>query len=194
MVKLNKIYTKTGDGGETGLVGTTRIAKHSLRMEAIGDVDEANAAIGMARLYTEGEADDMLARIQQDLFDLGADLATLYPAANNNQENKTTPQALRITESQVARLETEIDAMNADIPPLASFILPGGTPAAACLHLARTIIRRAERAAFGLATTEQVNPQALHYLNRLSDHCFVLCRFINDHGAHDVLWQPGVNR
>ena len=186
MVKLNKIYTRTGDLGETGLVDGSRRRKYDLRIEAIGDVDEANAAIGMARLHTTGLHDQMLRRIQHDLFDLGADLAT--PMA------KSQEQALRIVPSQVERLEREMDQLNESIPDLSSFVLPGGSEASACLHLARTTTRRAERMACALADKESVNPEAIKYLNRLSDFLFVLARASNDDGAKDVLWQPGVNR
>lgn len=185
MVKLNKIYTRTGDSGETGLVGGTRRPKHDLRIEACGAVDEANAAIGVARCHTVGSAhDENLKRIQHDLFDLGADLAT--PEGDSG--------ALRIVESQVARLEKEIDALNGSLAPLNSFVLPGGTPAAAALHLARTVVRRSERVVCALAEKESINPAALRYLNRLSDFLFVLSRTANHDGGKDVLWEPGVNR
>jgi cob(I)alamin adenosyltransferase len=186
MVKLNKIYTKTGDAGETGLVGGVRVAKQSVRVEAYGTVDEANSVIGLVRLYTQGAYDAMLKRIQHDLFDLGADLATPYGAGEDN--------SLRVTGAQVERLEQEIDAMNAPLAPLNSFVLPGGTQASAHLHLARTTVRRAERIACALMEAERVNPLAVQYLNRLSDHLFVLARALNDNGAADVLWEPGVNR
>lgn len=186
MVKLNKIYTRTGDGGDTGLIDGSRRPKHDLRFEAIGDVDEANAAIGMARIYTKGAHDESLRRIQHDLFDLGADLALPY---TENEDVK-----LRIVDSQVSRLEQEIDALNEHISPLNSFILPGGNSAAACLHLARTIVRRAERMACALAEKERVNMAAVRYLNRLSDFLFVLARAVNDNGKNDILWEPGVNR
>jgi len=187
MVRLTRIYTRGGDKGETSLGDGSRVRKQSLRVEAFGTVDEANAAIGLARLHTEGEADLMLARIQNDLFDLGADLCT--PEAG-----RRAPGALRIVAAQVERLEREIDAMNALLRPLDSFILPGGTPAAAHLHLARTVTRRAERLVCALAAAEAVNPEAVKYLNRLSDHLFVLGRALNDNGAKDVLWQPGATR
>lgn len=191
MVKLNKIYTRTGDDGTTSLNLGTRIAKSHPRMEVIGDVDETNATIGLARLHTKTKElegyDAMLARIQHDLFDLGADLATV---ADDKGEDK----ALRIINSQVNRLEEEIDAINDFLEPLNSFVLPGGSQASAYLHLARTIARRAERVACALAEKETVNPLALRYLNRLSDHLFVLARALNDSGKTDVLWQPGVNR
>ncbi len=163
------------------------MAKHDARVEAYGTVDEANAVIGLARLHTSGEADAMLARIQNDLFDLGADLCT-----PEEQAPKHTP--LRMTQGPVDRLEREIDAMNATLAPLNSFILPGGSEAAAHLHHARTVVRRAERLISALMTAETVNPLALKYANRLSDHLFVLARHLNDDGKRDVLWVPGKNR
>jgi cob(I)alamin adenosyltransferase len=187
MVVLNRIYTKTGDKGETALGDGTRVAKHALRIASYGTVDEANAVIGLARLYASGELDQMLGRIQNDLFDLGADLCI-------PETSRRAPGALRISDAQVERLEREIDAMNADLQPLTSFVLPGGTPAAAHLHLARTIVRRAERLMVELAQSETVSPAALKYVNRLSDHLFVASRTANDKGARDVLWQPGANR
>ena len=187
MVRLTRIYTRGGDKGETSLGDGSRVPKQALRVEAYGTVDEANAAIGLARLHTEGEADVMLARIQNDLFDLGADLCT-------PEDGRRGAGALRIVAAQVARLEGEIDRMNAALQPLQSFILPGGTPAAAHLHLARTVTRRAERLLCALAAGEPVNPEAVKYLNRLSDHLFVLGRRLNDNGAKDVLWQPGATR
>jgi cob(I)alamin adenosyltransferase len=187
MVKLTRIYTRGGDRGETSLGDGARVAKHDLRVAAYGTVDEANAVIGLARLHTEALADAMLARIQNDLFDLGADLCT--PEA----ENPKYPP-LRMTQAQIDRLEHEIDAMNAKLKPLDSFILPGGTPAAAHLHLARTVARRAERLMTELATHERINKLAIAYINRLSDHLFVLARHLNDDGARDVLWMPGKNR
>ena len=183
MVKLNKIYTRTGDGGDTSLVDGRRVAKHSRRPAAFGDVDEANSVIGLARLHTSDDADEMLGRIQNDLFDLGADLAT--PEGDS--------PALRITGDQVTRLETEIDDMNTSLEPLKSFILPGGTEATAWLHLARTVVRRAERRMTELATEEVVNDTAMKYVNRLSDHLFVLARILNDGGKTDILWRPGQN-
>lgn len=186
MVKLNKIYTRGGDTGETSLVGQKRVAKHDARVEAYGTVDETNATIGVARLHTDGEADAMLARIQDDLFDLGADLA--------NVREDETKAALRIVPEQVARLEREIDGMNEALSPLESFVLPGGTPAAAALHVARTVCRRAERGVTALAAREEINPEAVKYINRLSDHLFVLARTLNDGGGADVLWRPGANR
>jgi cob(I)alamin adenosyltransferase len=187
MVRLTRIYTRGGDKGETSLGDGRRVAKHSLRVKAFGTVDEANAAIGLVRLHTEGEADQMLARIQNDLFDLGADLCT-------PEDGRRAAGALRVVAAQVSRLEGEIDRMNAALKPLDSFILPGGTEAAAHLHLARTVTRRAERLVCALAAAETVNPEAVKYLNRLSDHLFVLGRRVNDNGAKDVLWQPGATR
>jgi cob(I)alamin adenosyltransferase len=187
MVRLTRIYTRGGDTGETSLGDGSRVPKQSLRVEAYGTVDEANAAIGLARLYVDAEDDAMLARIQNDLFDLGADLCT-------PEDGRRAAGALRIVTAQVARLEREIDAMNAQLRPLDSFILPGGTAAAAHLHLARTVTRRAERLVCALAAAEPVNPEAVKYLNRLSDHLFVLGRRVNDNGARDVLWQPGATR
>jgi cob(I)alamin adenosyltransferase len=186
MVKLNKIYTKTGDSGETGLSDGSRVAKISARIAAIGAVDETNSAIGIARLDAEGDTDAMLARIQNDLFDLGADLS---------MPKESEPEApLRILPLQVERLEREIDMMNAELEPLQSFVLPGGTALAAHLHLARAIARRAERAIAQLAAEETVNPSALHYANRLSDHLFVMARFANKDSMGDVLWVPGKHR
>lgn len=188
MVKLNKIYTRTGDAGDTGLSDGSRRKKYDIRVEAYGDVDEANSAIGMARLYVvKGSSEDeMLVRIQHDLFDLGADLSTPYGAGED--------KALRIIASQVERLEQEIDEMNVHIAPLDSFVLPGGSALSAHLHLARTIVRRAERLICHLAAEEKVNQEAIKYANRLSDFLFVMARATNNHGADDVLWRPGVNR
>ena len=185
MVKLNKIYTRTGDSGETSLVNGMRVSKHARRPSAFGDIDEANSVIGLARLHCadNAKADAMLARVQNDLFDLGADIAT--PETDN--------PALRITTSQVSRLESEIDIMNDDLEPLNSFILPGGCAASAWLHLARTVIRRAERHLTRLATEEVVNQAAMRYVNRLSDHLFVLARRLNNNGKTDILWRPGEN-
>ncbi len=187
MVTLNRIYTKTGDKGETALGDGTRLPKHSLRIQAFGTVDETNAVIGLARLHTEGAVDAMLARIQNDLFDLGADLCV--PETAKRAEGR-----LRIADAQVERLEREIDSMNAELSPLTSFVLPGGTPAAAYLHLARTVARRAERLMVELAAAEPINEAAIRYINRLSDHLFVASRHVNDRGAKDVLWIPGNNR
>jgi cob(I)alamin adenosyltransferase len=188
MVQLTRIYTRGGDKGRTSLGDGTRVDKHHARVEAYGTVDEANAVIGLARLHLEGEAEAMLGRIQNDLFDLGGDLC-IPP-----KEGEAEGQALRVLDSQVERLEREIDALNAELKPLNSFVLPGGTPAAAWLHLARTVVRRAERATTRLAEAEAVNPAAVRYLNRLSDHLFVLARWSNGKGSGDVLWKPGANR
>ena len=185
MVKLNKIYTRTGDLGETSLVNGMRVSKHARRPSAFGEIDEANSVIGLARLHctNNAEADIMLARVQNDLFDLGADIAT----------PETDRPALRITLSQVSRLESEIDTMNDSLKPLNSFILPGGSAASAWLHLARTVIRRAERQMTELAAEEVVNQAAMQYVNRLSDHLFVLARRMNNNGKTDILWRPGEN-
>jgi cob(I)alamin adenosyltransferase len=187
MVTLNRIYTKTGDKGETALGDGTRLPKYSLRIAAYGTSDEANATIGLARLHTSGEVDAMLARVQNDLFDLGADLCV--PETAKRSEGR-----LRVSDTQVERLEREIDFMNESLAPLKSFVLPGGVPAAAYLHLARTVVRRAERLMVELAGQEKVNPAAIRYANRLSDHLFVASRYVNDKGAKDVLWTPGANR
>ena len=187
MVRLTRIYTRGGDRGETSLGDGSRVPKHALRVAAYGTVDEANAAIGIARLHADPETDAMLGRVQNDLFDLGADLCT-------PEGGRRSAGALRISAAQVDRLEHEIDAMNASLRPLDSFILPGGSATAAYLHLARTVARRAERLVGELAQAEPVNPEALKYLNRLSDHLFVLGRRVNDNGARDVLWVPGANR
>jgi cob(I)alamin adenosyltransferase len=190
MVRLTRIYTRGGDRGETSLGTGRRVPKHDPRVAAYGTVDEANAALGLARLHAKGAAAAMLARIQNDLFDLGADLCR--PAEPGKKEK--TP-ALRMVQAQVDRLEREIDAMNAELAPLDSFVLPGGTPAAAHLHLARTIARRAEREMTALAARrQQVNPIAVKYINRLSDHLFVLARYLNARGKRDTLWRPGANR
>lgn len=190
MVKLNKIYTRTGDDGTTGLVDGSRIQKNAPRMDAIGAVDEANSAIGIAvaALSPDDAYAAMLQRIQNDLFDLGADIAT--PGENFVPSD----MELRIVAGQVERLEAEIDAMNDALQPLRSFILPGGSAAAAALHLARAVTRRAERAAVTAAQAVPLNPQALAYLNRLSDHLFVMCRVLNGNGAGDILWVPGASR
>ena len=183
MVKLNKIYTKTGDDGTTGLVDGSRVAKSSALMAAIGDVDEANSLIGVAAVHADGDVLNMLRTIQNDMFDLGADIAT--PDGDFGWE------PLRIVPAQVSRLESEIDAMNAGLSPLNSFILPGGSALAAHLHVARAAVRRAERSA--VAATD-LNAQALAYLNRLSDHLFTMARVANGNGADDVLWVPGASR
>jgi len=190
---LNKIYTKTGDDGTTALGTGARRPKFDLRIEAYGTVDEANAAIGMARPYTKGdhtELDAMLLRIQNDLFDLGADLAT--PESNE----KPDYEPLRVISSQIDRLEKDIDTLNKALEPLRSFILPGGAPAAGPLHLARTVARRAERLIVQLhdTTDEHVNPNCIRYMNRVSDFLFVAARHVNDHGKADILWVPGDNR
>jgi cob(I)alamin adenosyltransferase len=192
MVVLSKIYTRTGDDGTTALASGQRVAKYDLRVEAYGTVDETNAAIGLARLYTrEGlpELDAALALIQNDLFDLGADLA--HP-----DEAKDARGRLAVTDAQVERLEGEIDNLNRDLEPLRSFVLPGGSPAASFLHLARTMSRRAERLMVALAArpNEPIGPPALRYINRLSDFLFVAARYANDKGRADVLWVPGQNR
>jgi len=185
VVRLNKIYTRTGDAGTAGLVDGSRVSKSSLRMTAIGEVDEANAAIGVAiSAIDEGEVRTNLVRIQNDMFDLGADVAT--PGEVDG--------ALRIVPSQVDRLESEIDAMNAELEPLTSFILPNGPAAVSALHLARTVVRRAERAAVALNEAEPLNISALAYLNRLSDHLFVTARYLAKDDGGDVLWQPGATR
>ncbi|NNE86246.1 MAG: cob(I)yrinic acid a,c-diamide adenosyltransferase [Alphaproteobacteria bacterium] len=193
MVQLTKIYTRGGDAGQTSLGSGARVSKYDHRVAAYGTVDEANAVLGIARLHTRNNAeiDAMLARIQNDLFDLGADLCT----PEDDARAASKPEgALRIVAAQVERLEAEIDALNENLPDLNSFILPGGTAAAAYLHLARTIARRAERLMVELAAAEPVNPAALQYINRLSDHFFVLARHLNDGGSADVLWVPGDTR
>ena len=195
MVRLTRIYTRGGDKGQTSLGDGSRVPKHALRVAAYGTVDEANAVLGLARLHTcvpgagvlLADADAMLARIQNDLFDLGADLCT------PEQENPPYPP-LRIIDAQVDRLEAEIDRMNSELAPLNSFILPGGSPAAAYLHQARTVIRRAEREMTLAAETISIGAPALKYANRLSDHFFVMARYLNDKGAADILWVPGLTR
>ena len=194
MVILNKIYTRTGDGGTTALGSGARVDKFDLRVEAYGTVDETNACLGLVRQHTAGTPlDEALSRIQNDLFDLGAALATPEPA-DDGQPLLYEP--LRIVEAQVDRLEKEIDALNADLQPLRSFVLPGGSAAAAALHLARTVSRRAERLTVELSQREgeSVSGPALRYLNRLSDYLFVAARWVNDKGKADVLWVPGANR
>ncbi|MEM8774953.1 MAG: cob(I)yrinic acid a,c-diamide adenosyltransferase [Pseudomonadota bacterium] len=190
MVVLSKIYTKTGDAGETALGNGARVAKHSMRVGAYGTVDEVNATLGMARLHAKGDIDEALARIQNDLFDLGADLCR--PDMEKDAEAEYPP--LRVSDAQVERLEGEIDAMNAKLEPLRSFILPGGSELAASMHMSRTVARRAERLTVELATVEAVNPAAVKYLNRLSDWFFVAARIANNDGRDDVLWVPGANR
>ena len=190
MVKLTKICTRGGDKGQTSLSDGSRRPKTDVLVEAYGAVGETNAAVGLARLYLDGEPDAMLSRIQNDLFDLGADLCR--PDMANDAKAEYPP--LRMIDAQVDRLEAEIDAMNKSLEPLRSFILPGGSALAAHLHLARTVSRRAERLAVDLASREDVNPAAIKYLNRLSDWCFVASRAANEDGAADVLWVPGANR
>lgn len=195
MVTLNRIYTRGGDKGDTSLGRGERVAKHDPRVDAYGTVDEANSVVGLARAAVErsvandalrAHVSDMLKRIQNDLFDLGADLCTI--------EGKAGEEALRIVPSQTERLEREIDAMNEELSPLTSFILPGGSEAASWLHLARTVARRAERAMTALAAQQPVSGEALKYINRLSDHFFQLSRKLNDNGGSDVLWVPGGSR
>ena len=196
MVQLTRIYTRGGDAGKTSLGRGERVDKHDLRVEAYGTTDEANSILGLARQAIArgdadpklAEADAMLGRIQNDLFDLGADLCT------PEGKTKRDEQALRVVPSQTERLEREIDAMNAELKPLSSFILPGGSEAASWLHLGRTVARRAERCMTALAAREAINPEAIKYINRLSDHLFVLARRLNDNGAADVLWVPGATR
>ena len=190
MVRLTRIYTKGGDKGETSLGNGERVAKHDPRVAAYGTVDEANATIGLVRLHlgaSQSDADAILGRVQNDLFDLGADLC------RPEGDEPAVPPPLRVTAGQVTRLEGEIDRLNADLAPLTSFVLPGGTAGAAYLHLARTVARRAEREMTALAQSEPVNPEAIRYVNRLSDLLFVLARSLNDGGAQDVLWEPGQN-
>ncbi|MDG5748280.1 cob(I)yrinic acid a,c-diamide adenosyltransferase [Qipengyuania sp. XHP0207] len=192
MVKLNKIYTRTGDDGTTGLVDGSRLAKHAPRMEAIGAVDEANSALGLAAVALgEGEHADALFRMQNDLFDLGADLAT---PAGDQDDFSPSEMELRIVPAQVTWLEQAIDAANARLEPLTSFVLPGGSEGAARLHVARAAARRAERAMTAMAAETPTNPQALAYINRLSDYLFVLARVANRDGEGDLTWVPGQNR
>jgi cob(I)alamin adenosyltransferase len=191
MVQLTKIYTRGGDKGQTSLGNGQRVAKHDVRVAAYGTIDELNAVLGIAQVYIQqqpkmAQHGESLARIQNDLFDLGADLC--------RPQGEDEKHALRIIESQVERLEQEIDAMNADLAPLKSFVLPGGTPAAAHLHMARTVARRAERLITALSAQEEINAAALRYTNRLSDYFFVLARVCNNNGADDVLWVPGATR
>lgn len=188
MVKLNKIYTRTGDDGTTGLVDGSRIAKDAARMAAIGDVDETNSLIGVAAAYADGEMLGRLRMIQNDLFDLGADLAT------PGDDFEPGEMTLRMVPTQVARLEAEMDAMNVALAPLRSFILPGGSSLSATLHVARATARRAERSAVSANAASKINPQALMYLNRLSDWLFVAARVANSNGTSDILWVPGASR
>ena len=193
MVILNKIYTKTGDDGTTALGNGLRVHKFDVRVDAYGTVDETNASIGVARLQLTSEMiglNDMLGRVQNDLFDLGADLAT------PESDEKLEFEPLRVIESQISRLESEIDELNANLSPLRSFVLPGGSPAAASLHVSRTIARRAERLIVQTAqdASQRINPHAITYMNRLSDFLFVAARVANDDGKNDVLWVPGDNR
>jgi len=191
MVKLNKIYTRTGDDGTTGLVDGSRVAKASSRIEAIGKVDEANSAIGLAAASLESGAHaDALFRIQNDMFDLGADLATPAP----NTDFAPLEMVLRVTQEQVDWIEQAIDRLNESLEPLSSFVLPGGSEAAARTHVARASVRAGERAVTALAAEEPINPAAIAYINRLSDYLFVLARVLNDNGADDVKWVPGANR
>ena len=189
MVKLDKIYTRGGDGGRTSLADGTRLAKHAPRIIAQGEIDEANAAIGLARGHVEDPTmGEILTRVQNDMFDLGADIST---PGDGSADGEAT---LRIRAPQTARLEAEIDAITADLAPLSSFVLRGGSPAAAHLHYACTVVRRAERAMSALAEAEPTNPEALRFLNRLSDLLFVLARAANDGGRSDILWRPGLNQ
>ena len=190
MVVLNKIYTKTGDAGETALGNGARVAKHSMRVTAYGTVDELNATVGLARLHATGDVDAALSRIQNDLFDLGADLCR----PDMEMDSEAGYPVLRMSPDQTARLEAEIDAMIAQLEPLKSFILPAGSPLSTHMHLCRTVARRAERLSVELATMESVNEAAIKYLNRLSDWFFCAARIANDEGRADVLWVPGANR
>ena len=183
-IRIDRVITRGGDGGQTSLGDGARVPKDTLRVEAYGTVDEANATIGLLRLHTTGEADAMLSRIQNDLFDVGSDLCVPGEAGAR----------LRLTDTPSLRLEAEVSTMNAALPPLDSFILPGGTPAAAHAHLARTVVRRAERLVVGLSREAEINPAVVRFLNRLSDHLFVLGRALNDGAAQDVKWVPGANR
>lgn len=194
MVKLNKIYTRTGDDGSTGLVDGSRVAKHAARMEAIGAVDEANSALGLlASALRKDASAKAIFRIQNDLFDLGADLATPLGEVGG-EDFEPSEMVLRVVAAQVRWLEQAIDALNADLEPLTSFVLPGGSEAASRAHVARASVRRAERAITAMAEQEPANPQALAYINRLSDYLFVLARVLNDNGRSDVKWIPGANR
>ncbi|WAT17348.1 cob(I)yrinic acid a,c-diamide adenosyltransferase [Aurantiacibacter sp. MUD11] len=188
MVKLNKIYTRTGDDGTTGLVDGSRLPKHAARMQAVGDVDEVNASLGLAAAAATGDLKGDLVRLQNDLFDLGADLAT------PGDDFEPSEMVLRIVPAQVDWVEKRIDALNERLEPLTSFVLPGGSELAARLHQARTVARRAERSMTALAAVEPVNPAALAFVNRLSDYLFTAARIANDEGRGDVLWTPGANR
>lgn len=190
MVVLNKIYTKTGDTGETALGNGSRVAKHSLRVESYGTVDELNATVGMARLHADADFDAQLSMIQNDLFDLGADLCR----PDMEKDSESEYPVLRMSEGQVDRLEKELDMMTKAVEPLRSFILPGGSALAAHLHLCRTVARRAERLSVELGTVESINPIGVKYLNRLSDWMFQASRIANNNGKDDVLWVPGANR
>jgi len=190
MVVLNKIYTKTGDKGDTALGNGTRVAKSDMRVASYGTVDELNATLGLARLHAQGDIDAQLGAIQNDLFDLGADLCR----PDRDKDDEAGYPVLRMVESQVTRLEAEIDVMNDALSPLRSFILPGGSALSAHLHLCRTVARRAERLTVELAFADDVNPHAVTYLNRLSDWFFVAARIANANGADDILWVPGANR
>lgn len=190
MVVLNKIYTRTGDKGDTALSDGSRVAKHDVRVDAYGSVDELNATLGLCRLHADGDMAQRIAVIQNDLFDLGADLSRPDMGA----DDKAGYQVLRMIDAQVDRLEREIDEMNANLSPLRSFILPGGSVLAAHLHLSRTVARRAERRATELAAQGDANPAAIRYLNRLSDWLFVAGRVANDNGERDILWVPGASR
>lgn len=190
MVVLNRIYTRTGDAGQTALSNGTRVPKNSARVRAYGTVDELNSTLGLARLHATGDEDAALARIQNDLFDLGADLAR----PDMEKDGEAGYEVLRIVKTQTDRLEREIDVMVAQLEPLRSFVLPGGSALSAYLHLGRTVARRAEREAVELAATESVNAEAVKYLNRLSDWLFTAARMANDTGKTDVLWVPGANR
>ena len=191
MVKLNKIYTKTGDNGTTGLTDGSRVSKHSLRPEAYGTVDELNSTLGLVYFHIDEkylEIKNLIKEIQNDLFDLGADLSTPI------SKTKTKYPPLRINAKQVIKLEKNIDKFNADLKPLNSFILPGGSKVSSWLHLSRTVARRAERIVSSLSSNEEINNQSLIYLNRLSDLLFVLCRVMNEGGLNDILWVPGLNQ
>lgn len=186
MVQLTRIYTRGGDKGKTSLGDGTRVSKNSIRMEAIGSIDEVNAFLGICQLHADSQIREVLRKIQNDLFDIGADLCCPHEEAGT--------QRLRLDSSRVSWMESQIDELNADLKPLNSFVLPGGSEAASFLHAARTITRRAERVLVMLAETEEINTEIIKYVNRLSDYLFVLARFLNDKGARDVLWVPGGNK